>query len=123
MPLPAPVTTATWPVKGLATAPFSLACSRLQYSTSNRSLSGSASKRPIASASVMTLTAVSARSAAMAASLRVAPTPNRPTPGTSTRRGIGSSLVLTPPTRAFSRTNMASYSAMYWSTALAAPQP
>ena len=39
---------------------------------------------------------------------RVAPMPNRPTPGTSTTRGIGSSLVLTPPTRAFSRANMAS---------------
>ena len=39
MPLPAPVTTATWPVNGFATAPLSLACSRLQYSTSNRSAS------------------------------------------------------------------------------------
>ena len=111
MPLPAPVTSATWPVKAFATAPFSFACSRLQYSTSKRSLSGSASKRPIASASVMTWIAFSARSAAIAASLAVLPMPNRPTPGTSTTRGIGSSLILMPPTRAFSRANMASYAA------------
>ena len=40
---PAPVTSATCPVSGLTTAPFSLACSRLQYSSSKRSLSGSGS--------------------------------------------------------------------------------
>src|SRR5215470_7454635 len=37
---PAPVTNATCPVRGLTTAPLSFACSRLQYSSANRSLSG-----------------------------------------------------------------------------------
>jgi len=40
---PAPVMNATCPVSGLTTAPFSLACSRLQYSSAKRSLSGSGS--------------------------------------------------------------------------------
>ena len=67
----------------------SFACSSDQYSTSNRSASGSGSKRPTASASVMVAIAASARSAAIFASFLLRPSPNRPTPGTSTTRGDG----------------------------------
>ena len=62
----------------------SLACSSDQYSTSNMSNSLMLRYSPTASASVITATAFSAISAAMAASLADAPTPNMPTPGTST---------------------------------------
>ena len=62
----------------LATTPLSLACFEAPVLTSNSSASGSGSKRPMASASVMTRMAFSARSAAMAASFAVAPTPNKP---------------------------------------------
>ena len=99
----APVMTAICPASGSSLALPSLACSSDQYSTSNRSASGSGSKRPTASASVMVSIAASARSAAIFASFLLRPSPNRPTPGTSTTRGDGSSMVLMPPTRALLR--------------------
>jgi methenyltetrahydromethanopterin cyclohydrolase len=67
---PAPVMTATWPASGLSGSLPSFACSIGQYSQSNMSASVIGSKRPMASASVITSTVFSAISAATAASWR-----------------------------------------------------
>ncbi len=90
---PPPVTATTWPASGLALALPSLACSSDQYSISKVSASLMLSKRSMASAAAVTLTVVSAMSAAIAASLCERPTPNRPRPATITTRGMGSSMV------------------------------
>ncbi len=94
IPLPPPVTKATCPASSLSGVWPSLACSRDQYSISNRSASLADSNLPMASASVTVSMVLSAMSAAILASFAVRPTPKSPTPGTSTTRGTGSSFIL-----------------------------
>ena len=88
-----PVTSATCPASGDSFALPSFACSRLQYSMSNRSASGSGVYRPIELASALARSVCSAMSAAMRASFFVRPVAKIPTPGTRMTRGELSSLV------------------------------
>ena len=75
------------PASGFSGSLPSFACSSDQYSQSNMSASEIDSNLPMASASVIAATADSATSAATAASFLLRPSPNSPTPGTSTTRG------------------------------------
>jgi hypothetical protein len=84
---------AIWPANGGSRRSPSLACSGGQYSHWNISASPIDWNCPIASASAMTAAAASAMSAATIASALLRPRPNRPSPGTSTIRGRGSSMM------------------------------
>ena len=88
-----PVTSTTWPVSGFGLLEASLACSSDQYSSANRSALDSGWKLPTASAPRTASIHISPTSDAILASFSVRPWPNMPRPGTSVRRGIGSSMV------------------------------